>query len=313
MRYIENIVSEIYEYSKIPFQLIVDGIGIYYSPNFKKHENCIEKQIEYRTIKYTLIISNEYNLAINLLIFCLKSKLKDIVLKKEDIIISLLNDKEVDKEIINNVYPEINEKFYFINIFIDKFNENIVSYLKESYSISNTEVIVYNENILIVGNFEGVLEHVNSIRETINNEWYKKCYISYCEVFNYLNIRKAYEDTVYKLQLAIKYNVSEEIFDEKKLILEGVVEAIPEEIKNEIFGGFYSNISQLDNEMIRTIDVFFKCGLNLSDSARELYIHRNTLIYRLEKIQKVTGYDIRNFNNAMLFKVIFLYLGKKTI
>lgn len=311
MRYIENIVNEIYDYSKIPFQLIVNEISVYSSQKFKIHENCIKKKIEYRNIRYTLIISNEYSLAINLLIFCLKSKLKDIALKKEDIIISLLNDKEIDKEIINNIYPEINEKFQFINIFIDKYSEHIISYIKESYLGSDTEVITYNESILIIGNFEDALEHANSIKETINNEWYKKCYISYCEVYNYLNIKNAYKETSYKVQLAVKYGVSEEIFDENKLILEGIVEAIPEELKNKIFSSFNSKISELDNEMIRTIEIFFKCGLNLSDSARELYIHRNTLIYRLEKIQKITGYDIRIFNNAMLFKIIFLYLGRK--
>ncbi|WP_304576487.1 CdaR family transcriptional regulator, partial [uncultured Clostridium sp.] len=72
-------------------------------------------------------------------------------------------------------------------------------------------------------------------------------------------------------------------------------------------------LSKLDNEMIRTIEVFFKCGLNLSEAAKELYIHRNTLIYRLDKIQKITSYDIREFNNAMIFKIIFLYNKKKKI
>ena len=63
--------------------------------------------------------------------------------------------------------------------------------------------------------------------------------------------------------------------------------------------------------MIRTIEVFFNCGLNLSESAKELYIHRNTLIYRLDKIQKMTSYDIREFNNAMIFKIILVYMEKK--
>ena len=311
MGYIENLVSEIYNSSKIPFQLIVNETSIYSSPKFTMSENCIRKKLEYRNIKYNLIVSSEYGIASNLLIFCLKNKLNDIVIKKEDIIISLLNNKEIDKEIVNNIYPEINEKFQFINVFIDKYSEDIISCLKESYLKSNIEVILYNESILIIGNFKDILEHANSIKETINNEWCSKCYISYCEVYNYSYIKNCYEETLYKLQLAVKYNVSEEVFDEKKLILEGIVDSIPEEMKNKIFNSFSSRISELDNEMIKTIEVFFKCGLNLSDAARELYIHRNTLIYRLDKIQKVTSYDIREFNNAMLFKIILLYVGRK--
>ena len=84
-------------------------------------------------------------------------------------------------------------------------------------------------------------------------------------------------------------------------------------MKNKIVNDFNSKISKLDSEMIRTIEVFFNCGLNLSESAKELYIHRNTLIYRLDKIQKMTSYDIREFNNAMIFKIILVYMEKKTI
>ena len=57
--------------------------------------------------------------------------------------------------------------------------------------------------------------------------------------------------------------------------------------------------------MVKTIEVFFNCGLNLSEGAKELFIHRNTLIYRLDKVEKVTGVDIRDFNKATLFKILF--------
>ncbi|MBM6839900.1 helix-turn-helix domain-containing protein, partial [Clostridium saudiense] len=63
--------------------------------------------------------------------------------------------------------------------------------------------------------------------------------------------------------------------------------------------------------MIKTIEVFFKCGLNLSEAAKELYIHRNTLIYRLDKIEKLTSYDIREFNNAVIFKIVFFLWKEK--
>ena len=94
------------------------------------------------------------------------------------------------------------------------------------------------------------------------------------------------------MQLANKYNVKDIIFDDKKLLLEGLIDSISEEMKDKISNDVNSKICKLDNEMIRTIEVFFQCGLNLSDSAKELYIHRNTLIYRLDKIQKETSYVV---------------------
>ena len=69
--------------------------------------------------------------------------------------------------------------------------------------------------------------------------------------------------------------------------------------------------SKLDDDMIKTIEIFFKLDLNLSEASKELYVHRNTLIYRLDKIQKYTGYDIRKFNDAALFKIAFFIWRQK--
>ena len=155
------------------------------------------------------------------------------------------------------------------------------------------------------------MDHAISIRETIVNSVSGKCYISYCNVENYLSLKRAYETSENKLKLAIKYKVNENIFDEKKLILESIIDSVSEDKKNHIYNAFNEGISKLDNEMIKTIDVFFKCGLNLSDAAKELYIHRNTLIYRLDKIQRYISYDIRDFNNAILVKILFFIWTEK--
>lgn len=85
-----------------------------------------------------------------------------------------------------------------------------------------------------------------------------------------------------------------------------MVDNINDYKKKELINRFYDGFIRLDNEMIKTIEVFFNCGLNLSEGAKELYIHRNTLIYRLDKVEKYTGFDIRDFNQAALFKVIFV-------
>jgi carbohydrate diacid regulator len=69
----------------------------------------------------------------------------------------------------------------------------------------------------------------------------------------------------------------------------------------------------LDNETILTIQKFFENNLNVSETSRLLYVHRNTLVYRLDKIQKITGLDLRNFDDAIIFKVSMLvkkYLDK---
>ncbi len=74
-----------------------------------------------------------------------------------------------------------------------------------------------------------------------------------------------------------------------------------------------NSLEALDQETVSTIQKFFENNLNVSETARQLYVHRNTLVYRLDKIQKLTGLDIRMFDNAIIFKVAMLvkrYLEK---
>ncbi len=69
---------------------------------------------------------------------------------------------------------------------------------------------------------------------------------------------------------------------------------------------FNANTNRLfSDEMLHTIEMFFKKDLNLSETARQLYIHRNTLVYRLDKVQKALGLDLRHFDDAVTFKMLF--------
>ncbi len=70
----------------------------------------------------------------------------------------------------------------------------------------------------------------------------------------------------------------------------------------------------LDRETLTTIHKFFDYNLNGSETSRQLFVHRNTLVYRLDKVQKITGLDLRNFDDAVLFKLASMvrrYLVRK--
>ncbi len=62
----------------------------------------------------------------------------------------------------------------------------------------------------------------------------------------------------------------------------------------------------LDSETIYTIQKFFENNLNVSETSRKLFVHRNTLVYRLDKIKKLTGLDLREFDDAIIFKVAMM-------
>ena len=72
----------------------------------------------------------------------------------------------------------------------------------------------------------------------------------------------------------------------------------------EIFGD--KNPEEFEEETFDTINKFFENSLNVSETSRQLYIHRNTLVYRLDKLQKSTGLDLRIFDDAITFKIALM-------
>ena len=72
----------------------------------------------------------------------------------------------------------------------------------------------------------------------------------------------------------------------------------------EVFGDYSPD--SIDAETLTTIDKFFENNLNVSETSRQLFIHRNTLVYRLDKIQKNTNLDLRNFEDAIAFKIALM-------
>ena len=73
---------------------------------------------------------------------------------------------------------------------------------------------------------------------------------------------------------------------------------------HEIFAG--RSPDDFDEETLQTINKFFENNLNVSEASRQLFIHRNTLVYRLDKLQKMTNLDLREFDDAITFKMALM-------
>lgn len=311
MECIENMVKNIYECCNIPFRLSIESLGVYETLEYDDSDQIVSKSIKFNGTECCLKTKAAFGSTLNLLAYSLENKLKDILIHKESIVTSLLEGKNIEKDIISAVWPALLDKFYLIDIYIESKLYDAYLYIKELYHDSDIEVILINDKLLLIAEVKEIYEHIIGIKDALLNNFTSRYYISYCQIENYEALKKSFEECEYKLMLANKYKVSESVINEKKLILEGIIDSVSEEKKEKIYHIFNEGFSKLDNEMIRTIEVFFRCGLNLSDAAKELYIHRNTLIYRLDKIEKYTAYDIRNFNNAVLFKVVFFIWKEK--
>ncbi len=91
-----------------------------------------------------------------------------------------------------------------------------------------------------------------------------------------------------------------------RLMLERFLTELPRDISAYYHGLLFNRKTArlFNEEMLYTIEMFFKKDLNLSDTARQLYIHRNTLVYRLDKVQRQIGLDLRKFEDAVTFKIL---------
>lgn len=96
------------------------------------------------------------------------------------------------------------------------------------------------------------------------------------------------------------------VFCYHRQAMERMIGAVPEETRRQLRKEMLppEAAKLLNPEMMETVSAFFRNDLNLSTTARELFIHRNTLIYRLDKIRKETGFDLRRFQDAAVFQMI---------
>ncbi len=124
-------------------------------------------------------------------------------------------------------------------------------------------------------------------------------------------IPEAFAEARSAINVGRVYRGNKRVFVYRNLLLERFLS----EVSPELGAGYNARIFNrrtvrlFNDEMIHTIETFFDNSLNLSETARKLYIHRNTLVYRLEKVQHAIGLDLRNFDDAVTFKMMML-LGK---
>ena len=120
-------------------------------------------------------------------------------------------------------------------------------------------------------------------------------------------LRQSYVQAQRALEIGPQYLPEESVFVWHSMLLPRFLSEIPED-KSQYYHSLIFNKKTsrlLTDEMLDTIEMFLQKDLNLSDTARHLYIHRNTLDYRLDKVQRFAGLDVRKFSDAFLFKLMF--------
>lgn len=119
-------------------------------------------------------------------------------------------------------------------------------------------------------------------------------------------LKDSFSQAKQALDIGRRFQLEGSVFEYGRQIMERLISAVPERERNLIRREVFTPETEklMNGEMMETVQVFFNNDLNLSTAARQLFIHRNTLIYRLDKIRKQTGFDLRKFQDAAAFRLL---------
>lgn len=148
-----------------------------------------------------------------------------------------------------------------------------------------------------------------TIEDKLKGELFLKTVIGIGTVANHLReLADSYKEAQVAIDVGKVFETEKTIISYENLGLGRLIYQLPttlcEIFLSEVFKK--NSIDSLDQETLFTINKFFENNLNVSETSRKLFVHRNTLVYRLEKIKKVTGLDLREFDHAIIFKVALM-------
>ena len=201
-------------------------------------------------------------------------------------------------DIIQNMYPDKNKDYV---ISIGEHDIVLVKEIKANYDMRDIEKMA------------------KSIADTLSTEFYSKVSIGIgTAVDNIKNLAASYGEAQIAIEVGKVFDTDKNIISYENLGIGRLIYQLPttlcEMFLQEVFKK--GSLESLDRETLTTIHCFFENNLNVSETSRKLFVHRNTLVYRLEKIRKLTGLDLREFEHAITFKVALMvkkYLNSKPV
>ena len=229
----------------------------------------------------------------NLLLVDIYSRAKKLHVENNVRRVVFLIETDIDKdmnvvEIVRNIFPSK------LKDFVTAIDEKSIILVKE---IKETD---YREDIEKIA---------RGIHDTLISEALCKSFIAIgTPVSDLKNVSSSYKEAKMALEVGKIFEIEKSVVNYDQLGIGRLIYQLPPQLCkmfiNETLKGI--TMDQFDEETFNTVNKFFENSLNVSETARQLYIHRNTLVYRLDKLQKQTGLDLRNFDDAITFKITLM-------
>lgn len=194
---------------------------------------------------------------------------------------------------------------------------NVLEVVRSLFATRTKDFItaVDERNIILVKElkaaetYEDLDKTARMILDMLNTEAMTNVHVAYGTIIEELKeVSRSYKEAKMALDVGNIFYSDKSVIAYNNLGIGRLIYQLPVQLCNmfikESFDG--QSLEDFDNETLTTIVKFFENSLNVSETSRQLYIHRNTLVYRLDKLQKSTGLDLRVFDDAITFKIALM-------
>lgn len=229
----------------------------------------------------------------NLLLVDIYSRAKKLHIENNARRVVYLIETEIDKdlnvvEIVRSIFPAKGKDF------VTAVDEKSIILVKEIKDKDTTDDIEKTAKIVF---------------DTLSSEAMSNVYVAIGMPVNDLkNVSNSYKEAKMALEVGKIFEAEKNIVNYEKLGIGRLIYQLPTSLCKMFISEVLHGISMdsFDDETLSTVGKFFENDLNVSETSRQLYIHRNTLVYRLDKLQKLTGLDLRDFDDAIIFKITLM-------
>lgn len=183
-------------------------------------------------------------------------------------------------------------------------------------SISDQDIVIVHE-LEAETEISEVEKYAQSLLDRCAEEYKAKALVGISSAADSLkDLAKAYKEARISIEVGKVFDIEKPIMSYETLGIGRLIYQLPITLCEIFLAEVFKKgaLETLDRETLMTVQCFFENNLNVSETSRKLFVHRNTLVYRLEKIKKLTGLDLREFDHAVTFKVALMvkkYLTSK--
>ena len=200
-----------------------------------------------------------------------------------------------------------------LNDTVKEILKNLFPSQTKSYLVPMTECgVAILRPVKAAESEQEISQLAHMIVDTLNAEALTQVWVAYSGVIGHLTeLAGAWQETSLALKVGKLFYSEQTVFPYNRLGIGRLIYRLPipicEGFLKELFGNDIPD--SMDEETTATINRFLQNNLNIAETSRQLHMHRNTLIYRLDQVEKRTGLDLRRFEDAMTFKIASLVMN----